>query len=65
MSLAAAFRAPPLSPRARQIFWAMLVIAAVGRVIVAFSTRGVGFDIAAYNMVLDALRDQPLSSTRW
>ena len=38
----------------------MLVVAAVGRVAVAFSTRGVGFDINAYNRVLDALRDHPL-----
>jgi hypothetical protein len=38
----------------------MLAVGLIGRLIVAFATRGIGQDIQAYEMVWDALGEQPL-----
>lgn len=60
MSLARSFSAPALSPQGRRLLWGMLVAGVIARLVVAFATRGVGPDIRAFEMVWDALGEQPL-----
>ena len=49
-----------MSARGRRLLWAMLAVGLAGRLIVAFSTLGVRFDVEAYSLVRDALGDDPL-----
>lgn len=52
--------APVLGERARRALWSLIAAGTVLRLIVAFTTRGVGFDIDSYELVRNALGDHPL-----
>lgn len=47
--------------RARHALVALLAIGVVGRLLLAFTTRGQGFDIGSFEMARDALRSDPLN----
>ena len=49
-----------MSPRARKLLWAMLLVGLVGRVVLAFKTYGLRYDIDSVHIVSDALADDPL-----
>lgn len=51
---------PRLTGRYRQVFVGLLAVGLLGRLAVAFSTRGQVFDIDSYELVRDALFSEPL-----
>ncbi len=51
---------PPLSRRGRLILAGLIALGLVARLVVAFKTYGVGYDIDSFAAVRDALRTDPL-----
>jgi hypothetical protein len=49
-----------MSINARRTLWALILVGSLGRLVVAFATRGQVFDITSYEMVRDALHAHPL-----
>jgi hypothetical protein len=56
----ALFAAPPLPQPARRLVWAIIAAGTAFSLVLAFTTRGVGFDIESYELVRDALAAHPL-----
>jgi hypothetical protein len=50
-----------MTPRGRRILWAMIAAGLAARVIVAFATVGVGYDIESFHLVARALHSDPLA----
>ena len=61
MNLARVFEHPRLNGRARTIFWTVLALGVVVRLVVAFTTRGSIYDITSFELVRDALNTDPLN----
>jgi hypothetical protein len=49
-----------MGPVARRWFWGLTALALAARVVVAFKTYGVTYDTHSFELVRDALRDDPL-----
>lgn len=51
----------PVSPRARRLLWGILAVGLVGRVVLAFETYGLRYDIDSVHIVYEALANDPLN----
>ncbi len=49
-----------MSPRGRQLLWAIIGLGLALRLVVAFTTHGVAFDVEAFSIVRGALGEDPL-----
>ena len=52
-------RAPALAGPYRRAFWLLVALGTAIRLVIAFTSRGVDFDIDSYELVRDALADDP------
>jgi uncharacterized membrane protein len=50
-----------MSPRARKLLWGMLAVGLVGRVVLAFETYGLRYDIDSVHIVYESLANDPLN----
>lgn len=60
MSWRAAFSVPRLRTSGTRLLWTTIALGTLARLVVAFATRGVGFDIDSYEIVRTTIERDPL-----